>query len=174
MLKNSHDLKQKMAEAYGFKYNLTLFGTPGYADLNATLSPEEQSIYHSLHPIQTFNSLEHSKIILIVKHILIPVIEDLMSVLENSNQSHKDSFTKVIKIIIYCYLCLVVSFYFLVWRAIEKNVGQTIVKAKNMLNIIPKEILVNLQSVYSLFRINVNSSSSDSENEDENSKMNHN
>jgi hypothetical protein len=57
--------------------------------------------------------------------------------------------------------------YFVVWLKIENTVYSTIFKAKNMLMILPKEILVGLDSVYKLFDINnsVNDDDDDEENE---------
>jgi hypothetical protein len=53
-----------------------------------------------------------------------------------------------------------------VWLKIENTVYSTIFKAKNMLMILPKEILIGLDSVYKLFDIN-NSVNDDDDEENE-------
>ena len=48
--------------------------------------------------------------------------------------------------------------YFIIWRRMEMGLKSTIKKAKNMLMLLPKELLVGLESVVKLFDINVNNS----------------
>lgn len=153
-LKSQFDSQMEEAERRGFKYNLTLFGVDDFLKLNATIPPEMQGEYYSLSPIQLFNSKYHDNLMITFQYILKPVIEELIDQLEKCMTITKNNFQNLINVILYLYLSLVVVFYLFIWRKIERNVGSTIIRAKNILTIIPKDILLGLESVYILFNIN--------------------
>ena len=162
-LKYDFDINRQKGDERGFRYNLTLFRTKYFSMLNDTLSPEDQKLYYEGHPIHLFNSDQHYLTLVMSRYLLMPAIDDILLVLEDCIKSKKDEFSLIFQIIIYVYFSCVALFYLFIWKFLERNVGKTIIKAKNMLTIIPKEILVSLDSIYILFKINTNFESEEDE-----------
>ena len=154
-LKSEYDSTMAEAKRRGFRYNLTLYGTSEYMKLNESLKKEDQKLYFEMHPIHIFNCDRQDRIMLTFQYLLLPIIENLVGNLELTMDKTRFDFQELINVIIYVYISIVVLFYTFVWRRIESNVTGTVVKAKNMLMIIPKNILLGLESVYYLFNIHI-------------------
>ena len=145
-------------EEKGFKYNLTYYGTEEYRRLNESLTEEEQIEYEELHPIHLFTTTKHDNLVIIFKEILIPLLNTLSDALIYNNVKQQDKLKQFNTLIVFIYFGFMAIVYFIIWRRMEMGLKSTIKKAKNMLMLLPKELLVGLESVVKLFDINVNNS----------------
>ena len=82
-------------------------------------------------------------------------------------EDQKKFVTIINKCIIIGYFIVIAFVYFVVWKQIEYKVYSTIYKAKSLLMILPKEILVGLDSVQKLFELNVSTNSNEEQTEEE-------
>lgn len=155
-MKSLFDSNMAKAEEKGFKYNLTYYGTEEYRKLNESLTEEEQKEYEELHPIFLFNTEKHDNLVIIFKEILIPLLNTLSDALIHNNVKQQDQLKQFNTLIVFIYFGFMAIVYFIIWRRMEMGLKSTIKKAKNMLMLLPKELLVGLESVVKLFDINVN------------------
>ena len=151
-------------ERKGYKYNLTLYGLEQYKDLNSTVDEADKEEYFRMSPFYFLNSEQHDHLVIIFRYILMPILDEYTHGIVTTNQKNQVRLKKTDNMILLFYLCIIVLAYVFVWKRYESKVYSTIYKAKNMLKILPKEILVNLESVHKLFNL----SSSSQENQEEN------
>ena len=76
----------------------------------------------------------------------------------HNNVKQQDKLKQFNTLIVFIYFGFMAIVYFIIWRRMEMGLKSTIKKAKNMLMLLPKELLVGLESVVKLFDINVNNS----------------
>ena len=157
-MKSLFDSNMAIAKEKGFKYNLTYYGTEEYRRLNESLTEEEQIEYEELHPIHLFTTTKHDNLVIIFKEILIPLLNTLSDALIYNNVKQQDKLKHFNTLIVFIYFGFMAIVYFIIWRRMEMGLKSTIKKAKNMLMLLPKELLVGLESVVKLFDINVNNS----------------
>lgn len=85
--------------------------------------------------------------------VVSPAFDSLINILHSSFLDILDNL-KIIVIIMYVVCILFILFnYFFYWKRFELNLDQTIYKTKNMLSIIPKEVLASLDTIHKLLNI---------------------
>ena len=166
-IKLKFEQNENEAIKYGYSYNYTLYGLPQFNQSMDLSSKEKVDIYNRYDPIQLFNSEKHDGVLIIFKYLLRNVFDEMSACLINTNEREQRLLKNINNSTLFGYFGICVLMYFVVWLKIENKVYSTIFKAKNMLMILPKEILIGLDSVYKLFDIN-NNINDDDEDEEEN------
>lgn len=157
-MKSLVDINEKKALEHNFQYNLTLYGTSKYPKVDPSASDEEKQLYDELNPFLFFNTIKHDNLIIIFKQIYRPLITTMNEALITNNHNSQRTL-KVFNTSVVCsYFGLMALIYIFLWRRAEDRLQSTITKAKNMIMLLPKELLVGLESVVKLFDINVNNS----------------
>ena len=165
-IKLEFEQNEEEAKKYGYSYNYTLYGLPQF-NQSMDLSDEEKvKMYKKYDPIRLLSSEKHDSALIIFKYLLKDIFDEMNSCLINTNESEQMLLRNINNSTLFGYFCICVIMYFVVWLKIENTVYSTIFKAKNMLMILPKEILIGLDSVYKLFDIN-NSVNDDDDEENE-------
>jgi hypothetical protein len=137
------------------KYNLTLSHTPeGENAFVDTLSGEDKEIFIMNMPIQNFNDDTHFRLVVAFINIFHPNYSKLMNaMIDAANKSINN--TRLIFIsTISVFIGLIFLYYTLVFLPFQVKLNQTIYKTKNMLSIIPKEVLASLNNIQHLLNIN--------------------
>ena len=136
-------------------YNLTLSHTPkGENAFVDTLSDENKEIFIMNMPIQNFNDDTHFHLVVMFINIFHPNYSKLMNaMIDAANKSINN--TRLIFIsTISVFIGLIFLYYTLVFLPFQVKLNQTIYKTKNMLSIIPKEVLASLNNIQHLLNIN--------------------
>lgn len=153
-LKNQKRALNQIVNKLQFKYNLTNLGTDKYDDL----FPKDDSQYveyFNYCPITLFNSELYERIYGIYEYFL----KESFSMLSNELYKEIEKFILDNAITYYSisavFLFLISAFYFFVWKPFETRLITMIFKTKNMLSIIPKEVLASLTNIRKLLNINL-------------------
>ena len=156
-IKNAYEsLKLRQKEKL-FKYNCSLMGTDKEKNLfpNSDTNSEEYLSYIEMHPINVYNSEENYVINRIYRYILsntFPLFGNKFSKeIVNGINYIKNFFIVIIFVFIFVKMLL----YIFVWIPYENKINTVIYKTKNMLMIIPIDILRNMPSVYKVLDIYV-------------------
>ena len=140
--------KQMGKNVYNYTYNESYFNTEYYANYYADCMKEDNCTkYNETNPAQALSTDLHSRLLIVFKYVFVEISDKL---LENLTQTINDAFdkTSVISLIINIIFMVVVFVGFcFVWLPFVAGENETIYKTKNMLSIIPKEILVTLPHI---------------------------
>lgn len=151
---------QKMGKDHGIKnnnftYNNTLFGTDLYEMyFPKTNNQEIMKRYFNLAPLQLFKSKEYYNIKLIFDYFLKPAFVLLNTELEKAIDAYILEKEVAFYLVSALYLFFVICLYLFIWKPFEFKLNNMIFKTKNMLSIIPKEILASLANIQTLLCIN--------------------
>ena len=139
------------AENNNYQYNESYFQDPkgNYERFKQkyNTSEEEFKKYESLNPANIFSSDSHKSLLIVYRFIIANVFTLLI---EESCNTFEQMFldTDQVSLIINIVFILVVSLgYLLIWLPFVHEENETIFKTKNMLSIIPNEILINLPNI---------------------------
>lgn len=145
--------KNQQREGSGYIYNLTLLGTTNFDKLFPE-DPTEQEEYLTLLKINDFNYDDvHLNLNIMFKELIYPNHDKLRKTYIEAVQKELKNTRLTYIIIVSIYLGLVFFFYLVIWIPFEKRLNQTIYKTKNMLSIIPKEVLASLTNIHKLLDI---------------------
>ena len=131
---------------YHFEYNESLIGTK----FQKHLYPEDESlmeIYNRYNPVLILNEDTHKNSIIIYRFVVMKIVQNA---LDNLFDAIHDSFddTKLNSYIINIVFMVVVTLgFFLFWLPFVLGENDTIYKTKNMLSIIPNEVLFTLPHI---------------------------
>ena len=137
--------------SYNFSYNETYFQDPkgNYqrhkSQFNNT--PEEYQKYESLNPAKIFSTDRHKMLLIVYRFI---ISEVLTLAINESYKTFENMFleTDEVSLIINIIFIVIVSLGFLLlWLPFVHRENETIFRTKNMLSIIPNEILINLPHI---------------------------
>ena len=130
-----------------FRYNLTLSGTDYEEQYLSTLTEEEVEAYFKGHPLYLYNTDEHKSIKKIYMDYVIGAFEYLNSMMVNSISKNFDEKNLLFLVLWITFGSVVAIIYFSVWLPVQLKLSNVIFKTKNMLRIIPKEVLVNVPTI---------------------------
>ncbi len=147
--KYKFDLMIEASRNTNFTYNNTLIGS----EFDISLSDND---YISNDPFQIFNDPTHMNLIILTRYLLRPAYAALKNQLKISISGSMSTFETLYIIIFSVFLTGVVVTYLFIWRPFEDSLNQTIYKTKNMLQIIPKEVLASLSNIHKLLDIGQN------------------
>ena len=140
--------------------NLTL---TGLKDNNEKWPLDENEIksYISNDPIIFFNLEMFSNLNLLMSNIIIPYLDNLKRLTINSlNKYLNEEYQKYI-IIIIIYICIITISFFLIWVPFVNTLNKNIYRTKNMLSIIPIEVLSSISNIDILLDMKKNTLNSD-------------
>ena len=144
-LRDIIDNSYKIANETNFTYNESYFQDPkgNYERLKSQYNntPEQLADYENSNPTKILGSDRHKHILIVYRFI---ISEVLTSLIEKSYTTFEEMFsdTDNVCLIINIIFIIVVSVGFLlIWLPYVQRENETIYKTKNMLSIIPNEIL---------------------------------
>jgi hypothetical protein len=137
------------------KYNLSLYGTDEYYT-NTEDYAQRKELYdkHSLMNYLTGKQMKHIQFV--SKHLMFILFEETLFILQNSITEELNEQEQSIVIGYSVYIVIIVFVFLCVWRKYVSALSKVIYKTKNMLSIIPKEVLSTLSSIHRLLNINTN------------------
>ena len=150
-IRDKADKLYSIAESKNYHYNESYFQDPkgNYEKLKKkyNTTPEEYADYEQSNPCKIFGGDRH-KILLIVYRFIIS--KALTLLINESYNTFEEMFTDTdeVSLIINILFIVIVSIGFLlIWIPYVYRENETIFRAKNMLSIIPNEILINLPHI---------------------------
>jgi hypothetical protein len=126
--------------------NLTLTGTDKFYE-RLPKEPEQIEEYFKNDPIDFFNLENVADLNIMMQSLMIPLFIQLKQItIDVITKYLDDAYFKFI-IMIIAYISIIISGFILVWIPFVRNLNSIIYKTKNMLSIIPKEVLANLSNI---------------------------
>ena len=149
IMRDLEKYKLQNAEQYNFTYNESLIGTAGekkhYEHIMDNAAIYE--LYKKYNPVLILNETTHKTALIIYRFVVMKVVQ---SALDNLFEAIHIAFEDTIKVglIINIVFIIVVFFGFTAfWLPFVIGENETIYKTKNMLSIIPKEVLFTLPHI---------------------------
>jgi hypothetical protein len=167
-IKNFFALYEEARQYYSFEYNLTLVGTERENEkwphgANDTVIEK----YILLNPIKLFNLEEFSILNKALIYYLQPSYMALVDKMTECIFSKIKSSTQLDIILMCCFIFLSILWFFAYFVPFVNGLSQIIYKTKNMLNIIPKHVLLkipNITKVLDIVSTTMNKTSSPNDN----------
>ena len=134
------------AELYGFKYNESLIGTP----IAKALYPKDEEtlqLYNKYNPVLILNETTHKNAIIIYRFVVMKIVQSALDNLFDAIHVSFDDTTRVGYIINITFMVVVTIGFFMFWLPFVLGENDTIYKTKNMLSIIPNEVLFTLPHI---------------------------
>jgi hypothetical protein len=138
-----------------YKYNNTLYGTYNYEDLkeNSKSVNYNETEYNDLDPFNIFNQEHVFQLSIIRRYFLLPIYNDTLNefyiCIKNFWSTSYDIFLAVMIIL----LLLMTTFYLAYWIPTIFTIDEDIYKTKNMLSIIPKDVLATIPGINKLLNL---------------------
>ena len=140
---------------YKHIYNLTISHTPkGEIAFAETLQSPDKETFIANMPIQNFNDNTHFELCVLFINIFHPTYSKLMNAMLDDVRNNFNNTTLLLLCIPSVFIGIVFLYYILVFLPFQIQLNQTIYKTKNMLSIIPKEVLASLNNIQHLLNIN--------------------
>ena len=131
-----------------------MYGTSTYDDYIKKLSNKTQ--YDDYSPFKLYSKSEHRNL----KSAFYNLIKPANSYLFNEMTTALDDYIRnngdIFIYLWYGYGALIIICYVSIWKPFEFSLNDVIFKTKNMLSIIPKEVLANVGNIQKLLGINQN------------------
>ena len=134
------------AAIYGFQYNESLIGTQ-FQDF---LYPEDNATYQlylQFNPVLILNETTHKNAIIIYRFVVMKIVQSALDNLFDAIHEAFDDTTTISYIINITFMAVVTIGFFLLWLPFVLGENDTIYKTKNMLSIIPNEVLFTLPHI---------------------------
>ena len=134
------------AAIYNFTYNESLIGT----QFEDWLYPKDNStmgIYRQFNPVLILNETTHKNAIIIYRFVVMKIVQSALDNLFDAIHVAFDDTTSVSYIINITFMAVVTIGFFLFWLPFVLGENDTIYKTKNMLSIIPNEVLFTLPHI---------------------------
>ena len=148
MLKDTVDDYIVKSEEKNFIYNESYFNGPNNLYENIyDMFKNNSDDYRKLNPANALHSSSHKTLIIIYRFVIAQVIKNALSEMFLTFEEIFDSTIRVGLIINIVFIIVVVLGFFLIWVPFVIQENETIFKTKNMLSIIPKEILITLPHI---------------------------
>ena len=150
-IRDKVDKMYEVAIEKNFKYNESYFQDPkgNYQRIKKQFNntPEQFKEYEYLNPARIFSTKSHKTLLIVYRFIITKVLT--LAITESYN-TFEEMFlqTDEVSLIINIIFIVVVSLgFFLIWLPFVHRENETIFRTKNMLSIIPNEILINLPHI---------------------------
>ena len=142
------------------KFNNYLYGTEFYEGNNTVQNNVE-------HPIQIFNRHLVLRLKIIRKYYIEPVYKYLTEQFMDSITKFWDNCNTLYIALLIILLIGLTGFYLLYWKPFEIKLDKDIYKTKNMLSIIPNEVIASLKNINTLLNLGTNTINSSSGGKDQ-------
>ena len=137
------------AAKYNFTYNESLKGTEGenkhYADFEYNKTKKE--LYDSYNPVLILREETHKTANIIYRFVVMKVVQSALDNLFDAIHVAFDITTEMSYVINIIFMVVVFIGFFAMWLPFVLGENETIYKTKNMLSIIPKEVLFTLPHI---------------------------
>ena len=134
------------AELYGFEYNESLIGTQ-FEDFLYPKDNETLKLYKKFNPVLILNEDTHKNAIIIYRFVVMKIVQSALDNLFDAIHLAFDDTTTVSYIINITFMVVVTIGFFMFWLPFVLGENDTIYKTKNMLSIIPNEVLFTLPHI---------------------------
>ena len=134
------------AALYNFTYNESLIGTP----LEEFLYPKNATqleLYKQFNPVLILNETTHKNAIIIYRFVVMKIVQSALDNLFDAIHLAFDNTTTFSYIINIAFMVVCFLGFFLFWLPFVLGENDTIYKTKNMLSIIPNEVLFTLPHI---------------------------
>ncbi len=147
--KNYFDKMLSDANDKIYKYNNTLFGTDKYEELmNSNNNPDfNQTEYEEIDPFNIFNEEHLFQLSMIRRYFLLPIYNDTLNDFYKSINNFWGTSYDIFLAVMIVLLLLTTTFYLAYWIPTIYSIDEDIYKTKNMLSIIPTNILIYKNNV---------------------------
>ena len=132
-----------------YTYNESYFNAPNdlYNYITDIYKGDDYEDYRNLNPANALHSSSHKTLVIVYRFIISEVIQDALKRMYLIFEGIFNSTIKVGLIINIVFIIVVTLGFFLIWVPFVMQENETIFKTKNMLSIIPKEILITLPHI---------------------------
>ena len=152
LLKNYYYLYDEKRIEKNFTYNLTLVGTE-YEKENFPSDPNKIEEYKKYNPIHIFNLWKMKELNIVLIKFLKPCFEELVSRMNFSLNNGIRVNNIFFLVIMISFLVLNTAWFFGIFVPFINKLNQIIYKTKNMLSIIPRQILCNIPNIRTVLGI---------------------
>lgn len=135
-----------------FIYNYTEYGTKKYQEYIDSLTDRE--LYDKYAPFQLYTKKGHRNLKKSYYNLLKPARDFVYSEMTKTLENYIKYNSNLFIYLWYGYAALIVICYISIWKSFEYSLTDVIFKTKNMLSIIPKEVLANVSNIQRLLGIN--------------------
>ena len=137
------------AEKFNFTYNESLIGTAGETKHYANIKDNEtlMEIYNSYNPVLILNETTHKTAIIIYRFVVMKIVQSALDNLFDAIHLAFEDTIRIGLIINTVFIVLVCIGFTALWLPFVLGENETIFKTKNMLSIIPKEVLFTLPHI---------------------------
>ena len=154
MMRDKIDDYIEKSKQKNFTYNESFYNHPGNLYEEIYAQNEDKDYYRKLNPANTLSSPSHKNLLIVYRFVITKVI---ILAIKRMFLAFEGVFSDTNKasLIINILFILVVSLGFLlIWIPLVLKQNETIYKTKNMLSIIPNEILISLPHINIMLGIN--------------------
>lgn len=152
-MKNIQPLNAKLIEELGFKYNLTLTGLAEYYLLYPA-DPKLLPLYFRNTPLTLFNNSIYRNLKSMYHQLLLPPLYMLSDLFE-ACINELIGMTSIISLVVTGLNIIgIIILYVAGWIPFERKLSSILFKTKNLLSIIPKELLTSLSNIQKLLHFN--------------------
>ena len=133
-------------------YNLTLLGTKKYYEYYPK-DPVKEKEFINEDPIHFFNSKTLNDLSIFYRNFMLPLYTQLRVINVDSIIDNLENIYFNLTLIFVLYMGIFFLIFVVYWVPFVHNLNQVLFRTKNLLSIIPKEVLMNINGIYSLFGI---------------------
>ena len=135
------------ANKYNYTYNESLIGTEGEDKHYKQYTEEEKKVYDRYRPVLILNEETHKTANIIYRFVVMKVVQSALDNLFDAIHVAFDKTTEISYVINIVFTVLVFIGFFAMWLPFVLGENETIYKTKNMLSIIPREVLFTLPHI---------------------------
>ena len=137
------------AKVYNFTYNESLIGTAGETKHYDDIKDDEElmKIYNKYNPVLILQEETHKTSIIIYRFVVMKVVQSALDNLFDAIHVAFDETTTISYVINIVFMVVVLLGFFAMWLPFVLGENETIYKTKNMLSIIPNEVLFTLPHI---------------------------
>ena len=148
-------MAEKSENEKHFKYNYTVYGTK-YWDDYIKEGASNMTEYWQYSPIIMFNSDTHKKLSFFLRFLIKPAFNELIKQTTKGIDNDINKIENIIYFGIFCVMGGLLIVFIVLWIPFIKKVNTSIYKTKNMLTIIPRDVLASVWNIQQLLEINTN------------------
>ena len=135
------------ASKFNYTYNESLIGTEGENKHYKQYTEEEKKIYDKYRPVLILNEETHKTANIIYRFVVMKVVQSALDNLFDAIHIAFDKTTEISYVINIVFTIVVFIGFFALWLPFVLGENETIYKTKNMLSIIPREVLFTLPHI---------------------------
>ena len=155
--KSYFDIMLLNASNENYTYNNTFYGEAKYFDKlleeNKRKENYNDTLYEELDPFKIFNEEHVFKLSMIRRYFLLPIYNNTLNDFYNSMKDFWSTSYDIFLAVMIVFLLLITVFYLAYWIPSIYLKDESIYKTKNMLAIIPKDVLTGIPGINKLLNL---------------------